>query len=325
MLRLVLAMILCVQFSMAQTRFQIIDRQTSEPVAYASVAYNGSGKFANVNGAVQIDEPVNGEIRISCLGYGAISINPADIKNEKVYMDASAENLLPVTVRKPLGNRKSRMESVAAQKHNDFIHGHMLIIGGEVAYLLKPKMGIPGQRVSSLTIPVITKTIDMSEAMVNKKQLVKNLPFAGLYRLSFYQNDNNLPGAAIELVNDILVVLDHKSKTFDINVEKHRIDLPEEGVFVGITNLGPLDEEGRFIPTEPFMLRELNGATVKVAKPTKPYLPVHYNSKEFRTYYRFAFDGARDWGVFYKDMRKDNRIHNISIGFEYKVYETEGD
>ena len=51
---------------------------------------------------------------------------------------------------------------------------------------------------------------------------------------------------------NITFILDESSKNFVVNVENNNINIPKNGLFVSILNIGIADDNGKLIPTTPY-------------------------------------------------------------------------
>jgi hypothetical protein len=318
-MRYLLLSIFAICSATAQTRVEIADRESNQPVSYASIAYRQTGMFADEQGVATLPVLASADtITIGGPGYLSRTLRFSEIESKEFLQPV--QQLQEVIVVSQSLNAKFTAQKQKPVSHNDFMLAHMLIIGGEIAMYIPAPDKAKYSRLARISIPVVTKTIDFSADMIGKVQAVKRHEFATRYRLSFYVSENGMPGERIELPADLFVVLDQKKTVVDVDLTNHKVMIPSGGLFIGLTNLGPINEDGSFSPTEPYRLVTVRDEVRKLYQPIKPYFPVHFKSADKRTFVRFAFETDTDWQVFYKDGRKDDKTHNITPGYELHVY-----
>jgi hypothetical protein len=195
----------------------------------------------------------------------------------------------------------------------------MNIIGGEIACFIPNKYNNKDVFLNSISIPIVTKTISFDSKLIGKKQIVKKLDFSALYKVSFYKNENGIPGK--ELIDEtITLIFNQKSTVIKVNLEIYGIYLPKEGFFVGLLNLGPTNKNGNLIPTSPYVEKMTKNGMMRFSKPVKPYFPVIIKINKANTYSRFSFKDYKEWKKFHV-LKKGNTFQNISLGYELKIYD----
>lgn len=323
-LRLAYIIALCFNLCLSQQKIKILDFKTNNPIPFVTVILdNNTGIYADESGDIELAFLKSDTIHLSCLGYENKEIVVKEIRDEKVYLlpTTTILNEVVVTNRKPNFKKVKVKES----KHNNFMEGHMLIIGGELSCLIDNPNNEKNAQLNSVTIPVITKTISFSKEDAGEKQLVNKIKFASKFKMTFYENDGGKPGTPIYTQSNIVFILSQENDAFKIDLSVYNIDLPSKGMFIGFVNLGPVDENDRLIQTEPFEIKEFKGKQIKVAKPTKPYFPVINKEYKPKTFYRFSFETTEttnEWEVFYKHGKKvDAEVHTIGIGYELGIYD----
>lgn len=314
-----LTIILLFNISFSQDKITIVDQNTKAPISYVSIAFDKSdnGFFSDKKGTFKFEKLVGvNEIYISCLGYESKLLNINKI-NDIIFLKPKGIDLPEII----FSNKKSKLKTIKVKdkSHNNFLDGHMVAIGEELCYLIKTTK--TSTQLKNITIPIITKTISFENKFNNKKQTVKKLHFSTLYKISFYSNDNGKPSDIV--VNDeITTVLNQKRRKNSIDLEKYNIEIPKNGLFVGLKNLGPIDDNGKLISKTPYRIIITKNGNKKTLNITKPYFPVLKTESEVKTYHRQTFGVKKDWRQFYQyGGKKSNEIHNISLGYKIDFYE----
>src|SRR5690606_7967147 len=124
--------------------------------------------------------------------------------------------------------------------------------------------------------------------------------------------------------NEIVVNIHNtESKFFEMDLEKYSIDLPENGLFVGIEFIGFTDKNEKYVYKPNFTIIEKGGQKIKISSPLFICIPVEYKSKTETTFIRYANwekNGEKSpWNTFTKDrmaiikseQTKKNGIMNI--------------
>lgn len=302
-------------------QYVVIDSITKTPLSYVAIKFDkNDGVYSNELGKFNLDTMMGDSISLYLLGYQKKELNIKNILNDTVYLKPLIYELEEVIVsKKP--KITGKIKKYKPEQHNDFIQSHWLFIGAELATLIPNTSESDYLVLKSLLIPVITRTISFDESMYGKAQNVKVLPFSSMYQIKFYENLNGKPGGQI-VDEDIIVVLNEKLKIAEVNLENLRIEVPPNGLFVSVLNLGETDENGILISTSPFVIKKSeSGKTAKVRKPTKPFFPVYYSEKKNNTYIRFNFDNIPSWEIFYKNGKnKNGEYHNVKFGYEVIIY-----
>lgn len=304
----------------AQRQVRVVDSISNKGIPYVAIRFGiNNGVYTDDKGEFSIDDITSDSIILSSIGYEKKSVNLKSLKEDIIYLNPSNLELEEVFLSSK--KEKHKTKKIKPKKHNDFRLSHRLIIGSEMAILIPNNFNSHDVELKSLIIPIVTRTISFDKSMNGKAQRIKRLPFSAMYKITFYENFGGMPAKQLNH-EAITIVLDEKSTTVTLDIEKYNISLPSEGVFVGILNLGKTDENGNLISTSPFELKKnKDGKMIKFIKPTKPYFPVHFEEKIHHTYSRYTFEDENEWHPFYRyDKVKVREYHNISLGYEVKIY-----
>lgn len=307
---------LCPIFGQNKTIITVSDHLTFEPIAYVTISFGDKdGIYADKNGQFDLSLIESDKMQLSALGYDTKTVFVDSIKEQLIVLNP-IETLLEEVVLSDK-KRKFKTEKTKAINDKDFLNSYRNPIGSEMACLIENNFSDKEVQLKSVTIPTYNKTMDFSG---KKKQVLKRHPFSTLYKISFYTNENGLPGEEIKTAS-ITILCNEKTDKLNIDLEKHQIYLPKNGFYLSLLNLGPADLEGNLIPTSPFYIKQTKEGLYKLPKHIKPYFPVNYSKTKNNTYSRSSFDSNKEWTLFYLNERKKDRINNITLGTELKVFE----
>lgn len=316
--KITIALIL-VSLNLIKAQIKVVDSITKMPIPFTTITFGeNNGFYTNQDGEFNLKEVHSESISIFCLGYEKKTIEIKSINQNTIFLKPSSFELSEIIISNK--KNKTRIKKIKPEKHNDFLQSYMLNIGGELAIYVPNNFDSNDVVLKSLLIPVVTKTISFDKNMTGKKQQVKKLPFSAMYKISFYENENNRPKEQLNY-ESITIVLNEESTIVNLNLEKYTIDLPKNGLFVGILNLGPTDETGKLIPTTPYIDKKTEKGIIRIVKHTKPFFPYHYKNQNTETFIRYTFNDDLSWNPFFKHKIKNIRDHhNISLGYEVKIY-----
>ena len=316
---LIIISILCFA-NAAYAQIKVVDSKTQEGIPYVAIAFDEkNGLYTNDVGEFELDQIVGDSIHLSSIGYKSKTVVLNSIKNKIIYLTPDEYQLAEIII----SNKKikGKTKKVKPIKHNDFLKSHRLLIGEEMAIYIPNNFDSNSDiELKSILIPIVTKTISFDKSLNGKKQRVKKLKFSGLYRISFYENDNGKPGKQFDYEN-CTIVINEKRTVVKLNLDDFDVELPKNGLFVGVQNLGETDENNNLISETPFILKETKKGVVKIVRPTKPYFPVHYNTSKHETFYRYIFGNDKKWKPFFKHGKvRKGEFHNVSLGYELTLY-----
>ena len=280
------------------------------------------GLYSNQNGEFDLTSQMNDSIFLSALGYKTKKVLLKSIRNNYIYLSPSSFHLkeILISTNKNKNKNKIKIKKIKPIKHNDFFESHSLLIGEELAMFIPNNYNNCNIEIRSLSIPVVTKTISFDDNFLGKSQPLKKLKFSTLYKISFYKNYGGIPGR--ELYNEnITLIINEKYKVVKLNLSKYNIELPSEGIFVSILNLGITNKQGSLVATKPYKPKKVGNKMVKIIKRTKPFFPLTFRVNSTNTYTRFSFNNDLVWKPFFKyNIVKTGEFHNISLGYELIMY-----
>ena len=298
------------------TFITVNDQLTALPIAYVTISFgDNNGIYTNKNGQFNLSLIESDRLQLSAVGYKTKTVFVNAIKEQHIVL-MPEETMLEEVV---LSNKKRKFKTEKTKPINnkDFLNSYRNPIGSEIACLIENNYRDQEVQIQSVTIPTYNKTMDFSG---KKKQVLKRHPFSTLYKISFYSNANGLPGEKIK-TESITIVCNEKTDKLKIDLEQYQIYLPKNGFYLSLLNLGPANHKGQLIPTSPYYEKETKEGLYKFPKYIKPYFPVNYDESKNNTYIRSNFDNDKAWTLFYLNKQKKDRINNITLGTEVKIYE----
>jgi len=314
---------------LSQEKIQIIDSQTKQPIGFATIAFgDGFGGYTDENGYFDFDKKQS--FSVNMLGYKILFVSESGFKNS-IELEVK-----PILIDEIIISNKKGKQKVSNQKpywkNSTWLDSYTPQIGNEIAVLI-PNDKNQEMILSKITIPVATNPLRIFDK--KSKELFKRfeeLPYTTI-RIRFYSNENNAPKEI--LYSDEIVVNIHNSKEkfSEISLEKYGIDIPENGLFIGIEFIGFADETQKYVYVPNFRIVERNGIKAKSPAPLSLCIPIDQKTKKEHSYIRYSDwenNGEKlTWKVFAeeaflklnKDQLKHNGTANIGLGYELKIYE----
>lgn len=202
-------------------------------------------------------------------------------------------------------------------KNNNFFNGFPEAIDGELAMLVSNDLkGTGNTYLNQIEIPIVNKTYQLGKEHLMKKQMPKKHPFSVKFEVSFYENDNGKPGERLDY-ESVLLLIDEKYNVVKVNLSRHNIKVPKEGLFVVLQNLGEINEKQELLEKSPVVYVDTPDGVKTVAQHIKPYFAVDYKLNEQHTFRRFQHYENKDWQAFNNFYSKNEAdYHNIGLGYE---------
>lgn len=319
----------CSLIVFSQEKIKIVDAQTKEPIAFATIAFgDGLGGYTNENGGFTFDEKQS--FSVSMLGYKTLNVSESDFKNS---IELEVEPLLIDEV--VISNKKGKQKIVkqkAYWKNSTWLDSYTPQIGNEIAVLI-PNEKNQEAVLSKIIVPIATnphRIFDKKSKGYFKHW--ENLPYSTV-RIRFYSNENNKPKEILSSEEIIVNIPNTKEKLFEVNLEKYFVEIPQNGLFVGIEFIGFADENQKYAYRPNFHFTERNGQKIKVATQMAICIPIETKVKTAKTFIRYS-DWNKNgeklaWKVFTEEIflklrqeqEKQKGNANIGLGYELKIYE----
>lgn len=313
---------------LSQEKIQIIDAQTQIPISFATITFGeGLGGFTDEKGYFTFDKKQS--FSVSMLGYQTLSVSESDFRNN------IALEVEPILIDEIVVSNKKGKQKIVRQKpywkNSTWLDSYTPQIGNEIAVLI-PNDKKQNMILSKIIIPVATNPMRIFDKNKNPFISRDNFPYT-IIRIQFYKNENNSPKELLYFDRIVVNVHNSNEKFKEIDLENFGIDIPENGLFVGVEFIGVTDENQKYVYMPNFRNVERNGEKMKVAQHLNICIPIDQKSKKENSYIRYSDwnkNGEKlKWLVFTeelflklnKDQLKLKGPANIGLGYELKIYE----
>lgn len=316
-------------FAFSQEKVRFVDAKTKEPIAFVTIAFgDGLGGYTGENGYFDFDKKQS--FSVSMLGYKTLTISEEDFRP---IIELEVEPLLldEVTITKKSGKQKI-IRQKPYWKNSTWLDSYTPQIGNEVAVL------IPNEKNQEITLSKITLPIATNPHRVfdkKSKGLFKHwedLPYTTV-RIRFYSNENDKPKEIVSSEEIIVNIPNTQEKLFEVDLEKYSIDIPQNGLFVGIEFIGFADKNRKYAYRPNFHKTERNGQKINVPTQMAICIPIEAKAKKQTSCMRYS-DWNKNgekmaWRAFTEEaflkLRQEGEGQkgnaNIGLGYELKVYE----
>ena len=236
MQRLILFLLffLCFESNAQSIRGLVLDKETNEPIPYASVYLSSfkRGVYASENGMFELkyDSP-DDTIIVSVIGYTSYQSKIADMElsGNSVFLEPKAVELAEVVVT-PSMKKKKMIRLGARNKLNKIWGGVFAEINtdGSLSFNIEHCLFIDG-----LDVPVVIKKVVVACS-------IKGEQIEALFRVRFYAKDpeTNEPDQIKNKKDIVKGFTLSKSKTITFDIENENIIHPSEGQFVSFEHIG---------------------------------------------------------------------------------------
>src|SRR5690606_27365749 len=313
---------------LSQEKIQIIDSQTKEPIGFTTIAFGeGLGGFTDEEGYFTFDKKQS--FSVNMLGYKALFVSEADFRNS---IELEIE---PILIDEIIVSNKKGKQKISNQKpywkNSTWLDSYTPQIGNEIAVLI-PNDKKEDMILSKIIIPVATNPMRIFDKNKNPFKSRDDFPYT-IIRIQFYKNQNNSPKELLYFDRIVVNVHNSKEKFKEIDLENYGIDIPEDGLFVGVEFIGVSDENQKYVYVPNFRNVERDGKKMKVAQHLNICIPIDQKSKKEHSHIRYSDwenNGEKmKWQVFTEEiflkLNKDRLKHkgtaNIGLGYELKIYE----
>ncbi len=301
-------------FAQHLLKCKLLDSVSKEPVQYAniSIIHSPKGTYSNIKGCFELEFDCNSDsLFISMVGYKSLIVKIESLnllQEDTLFLVKNTYELNEVTI---FANTKLKSDT----KNLGYINkaSNISISGrsrSEIAVYIN------NTEYKSAFIKEVVYEIKRHHISPKNKQkeLIKDKRFENFktaVRVHLYTKDSvdGKPDKEL-LVENVVIILDEKFKDkLKVDISKHNIILPKEGVFVGIEWLGLVDEI-----TSNIVVDKKYHLNTSVLLTTKLHEKI--------TWMRHAAYG-QDWGK--KDMEalqklhKNNEILNAAFGISIEV------
>lgn len=297
---LVISIILFSQLCNAQKNIVVVDKETNEPIPFASLKFTDSEKgiYTNEKGVFSLENIKTDSLEISYLGYKTQIVLTTNITDTlKLVPKPTVLSEVFLTTEKP------KLELIGYSKKSK-----------NMSWFMQPKQELT----TLINIPVESNKAYVSKIhipigkhlYVNKNDKTKRVKpdFNSVFRLHLYSNKNNQPNERL-LKIPLLVYCNQDSKKMQmINIEDKKIIYPKEGLFVGVEMIGNVDENGYIIETKV----NRSPPTFKFTKRAKG---------DIKSYTRFMFSKTNEWHEIDPKLSFNKKIqYHMAVGLTIVTY-----
>lgn len=311
-------------FSVAQNTSII--SATQEPVSYATISFgNGNGIFADDAGKFFFTKKLYSDIDslfISAIGFKKMAIATKNLPST-IVLDSKVASLQEIILRnKPEG--KFKVETIKSTTHDDYYQCWLPTIESEIAVFF-PNNNKQTKRLKTIEIPIKTEAKAWKKR--NRAKTTKKT-FSTLFKVNFYENNNGLPGEALTYDQIIFIATEQNEKVYKLDVLKHNLVIPNNGVFVSVQVLGYANAKGKLLPNKKYQEIKTKRGIVKVSTTFRPLLPFTNTIPQNKTFIKRVFLNGGKWVLFNKKNIKNSKLlleglNNYGIGLKYEVYKND--
>jgi hypothetical protein len=249
----------------AQTRFQILDNSSKKPLDKVLIYFGDKNStYTDVDGWVNISQEYEVDVITAVAhGYNQLTISVSSIENNTVLLKQTDELLPDVIVQ---NSKKEKITKHKARTNGGIFSGTNHYHGIEYGVFL-PKEDLDSNvQLLEITIGVDSKTLDSkklnkdlenrSDRQIRKKRGVsaksKKIKFTYLYEVNFYYIVNDTLFTRIK-VSPKYIVVSSNQKLYELDLIADRLFADDNGIMIGIKNVGPCDEQGNILPLPRYM------------------------------------------------------------------------
>lgn len=307
----------------AYSQTAIINKETKEPVSYATISFgNGNGIFADNQGNFTFTKKLYSDIDtlyISALGYKELKLATLNLQST-INLETNIDELQKIIIHyKPKG--KFKLETLKPTLHDDYFKCWLPTIESEIAVFI-PNIKKKPQKIVAVLLPIKVESKDWEK---RKKATTKKRSFSTLFRVKFYENNIGFPGDVLTYDEIIFRVTEKSNKIFELDVSANDIFVPKNGLFISIQVLGYTDKDGLLLPNKKYQEIKTKRGIVKISTTFRPLLPFTDKISESRTLVKRVFLNKNQWVVFNKKNIPNSNLlslglNNYSIGLKMNVY-----
>jgi hypothetical protein len=239
-----------------QVEFKVIHAGTKQPLSNIPVRFGEkNGIYSNAQGAVSIPKEFDvKEIRIDTLGFEPFNALAVKVQGTIIPLKPVAYNLPEVVLR---GNpKKIKTVKQRATRSNSWINGVKHLHGEEFGIYIPKEDPNSEVQLMEITVPIINKTMDRIRFNKDMKKAKddEGVPAYGqrnsfrfLYHINFYHKINDSVMERIGIAPKELIVRDEQRR-YEIDLRDDQLFANQNGIMIGLHNLGPCDEKGILLP-----------------------------------------------------------------------------
>lgn len=305
----------------------VCDSVSKEPVSFATISFgNGNGTFADDEGKFLFTKKLYSDIDtlfISSLGYKEVVVLTNSIP-DTLFLPPKVDKLQEVfiSVKK---DRKFVLEELKPYLDNDYYKCWLPTIESEIAVFFPNEEPNFEKQIATVHLPIALESVDWKK---RKKANAEKKKFSTLFKVNLYENNNGTPGNSLLFENIVFRVTERDGDSYNLDITKRNIVMPQNGVFISIQVLGYTDKNGKLLPNKKYKEIKSRNGVVKIPTNFRPLLPFTDRIAEKRTYIKRVFINKNEWTLHSKNTIKrstliDAGLYNYGMGMSYKVFDNE--
>lgn len=303
---------------------KLLDSQTNDPISYATISFNnGYGLFADDEGAFIFNEKLYPDIdtlHISALGFKDLKI-PTSHLPKTILMDPEIDTLEEVLITAKI-DRKFKTETIKPYLDNNYYHCWLPTIESEIAVFFNN----PDEALKKITKVHFPITLESKDWDKRKRSNADKQPFSTLFKVKFYQLEQEHPGKEIVYRHIVFRVTEKNGDEFILDISDEDIFIPPTGIFISLQVLGYTDDKGKLLNNKKYKeIKSRDGSIVRIPTNFRPLLPFTDKISENRTFVKRVFVNDNQWTRFEKGNNFQSTLlqsghSNFGIGITYNVY-----
>lgn len=197
----------------------IVDSITKEPIPYVIVKYNHEGFYTDINGRILIDNNID-SIYISHLQYASKHI--AFEHTDTIWLKPKIELLEEIIITR----KNKKTEIIKPTKIAKNLPSFPITENLELLMKVSPNAKL---------IDKVLEELSFEFRTTSGNGLTDSLKAA--FRVNLYDIKNNIPKSVLFSSNPLLIK-PKKKGVFSVDLRNSYIEIPEEGLFVGLEFIG---------------------------------------------------------------------------------------
>lgn len=308
-------------FSYSQSRSLIVlDSVSKVPLKYASVNFlNGFGVYSDEDGQFTITDKTIASIEISHVSYDSKKISVSEINDTIILLTPKTIELNEIIVKRIEKFKTAKSLTVKSQGHKDYNKLYFSAIGLQLAFRINSAE--KQSYLKNIEIPLLREKDDATRKLYPEKKY----PYKTLIKIEVLESVNDSPGEKLYDFATYEIIDSEKIKNSFIYEFTEDIEIPENGLYIGVTFIGSVDESNSLIFEMPYSINSKYEKDLKFIKWLLPNIPIIERKSGMKTMYRFNYEKEPIWKQIEKPTiyfrNKEYPIFDVSIGYKVDVME----
>lgn len=308
-------------FSYSQSRKLIVlDSISKVPLKYASINFlNGYGVYSDEDGQFTIADKTIESIEVSHVSYYSRKMYVSKLNDTIILLKPKMIELEEIVVKRIEKLKATKSVTVKPQTHKDYNKLFYSAIGLQLA--LKINSAEKQSYLKNIEIPLLREKDDATRKLYPEKKY----PYKTLIKIEVLESVNDSPGEKLYDFATYEIIDSEKIKNSFIYEFKEEIEIPENGLYIGVTFIGSVDESNNLIFEMPYSINSKYEKDLKFIKWLLPNIPIIERKSDTKTMYRFNNEKEPIWKQIEKPTiyfrNKEYPIFDVGIGYKIDVME----